>query len=271
MRKLLSRLLITILLLLALLIGLAWFAPASLLGSLLEKQGSPLQLGLLKGRLHDGSAGQARWQGIDIGKLSWQLGDFSFSPAAAGVSFQASGPQIQAQGAFNAQRELVSSNDLNGHFPASWLNLQGLAPFLFAHGKINFDFSQLEVSKQGSPAASGVMNWENAGLNGLLELSLGDVRFDISTLNPLTGKPSAESDSRREIVITFSNRGENDLQLDLQLNGTITTDGRQYQLDCVARASPGRSDINRFLRKAGKVTADGAYRLQFEGLLSPGN
>ncbi|MCF6263680.1 MAG: type II secretion system protein N [Xanthomonadales bacterium] len=267
MRKLLSRLVITLLLLLALLIGLAWFTPASLLGNLLEKQGSSLQLGLLKGRLHDGSAGQARWQGIDIGKLSWQIGGFSIAPAATDVSFQASGPQMQAQGSFNAQRELVSSNDLNGHFPASWLNLQGLAPLLFAHGKISFDFSQLEVSKQGSPAANGVMDWQDAGLNGLLELSLGDIRFDISTLNPVTGKPSAESDSSREIVITFSNRGDTDLQL----NGTITTDGRQYQLDCVARASPGRSDINRFLRKAGEVAADGSYRLQFEGLLSPGD
>lgn len=267
MLKVLTRLLTAILLLLALFVGLAWFAPASLLGNWLEKQNSPLQLGLLKGRLHDGSAGQARWQSIDIGKLSWQLENFSLTPVATQLSFQASGPQIQAQGSFNAQRENISSTELKGYFPASWLNLQGLAPLIFAHGKINFDFTQLEISQHGNPAASGVMHWQSAGLNGLLELSLGDVRFDISTQDVAPGKPSPATNSSREIVITFSNRGDSDLQL----NGTITTNGHQYQLDCLASASPGRSDINQFLRKAGKVTPEGAYRLQFKGLLSPEN
>lgn len=267
MLKILIKLLSAILILLALLVGLAWFAPASLLGNWLEKQNSPLQLGLLKGRLHDGSAGQARWQSIDIGKLNWKLENIDFTPLSARANFQASGPQMQAQGSFDAKNEQLSTTDLNGYFPASWLNLQGLAPLVFAHGKISFDFTQLEISKNGSPVANGVMNWQAAGLNGLIELNLGDIRFDISSRNSALNEPSADTDKNNEILIIFSNTSD----ADLVLNGTITSDGHQYQLDCLARASPGRSDINRFLRKAGEPTPDGAYRLQFKGQLAPKN
>lgn len=266
MAKFLYRLIITVLLLMVLLLGLAWFAPASLLGYWLEKQQAPLQLGLLKGQVHAGSADQARWQGLDIGRLQWQLKDYKFQPPSSLLMFEADGPQMQAQGEIRIAEQQLSSDNLSGTFPAAWINLQGLAPFVFASGEIKFNFSSLEIDSNNNPSATGIMDWSNAGLTGLLEVSLGNIHFDINTIE-LSGQASTSRGKTREVIVQFNSLGDTELQL----NGTIKTDGKRYQLDCLAQATTGRTDITRFLQKAGKPEVGGAYRIQFKGLLSPEN
>jgi len=266
MAKFIFRLIITALLLLLLLAGLAWFAPASLLGYWLEKQQAPLQLGLLEGQLRSGSARQARWSGLDLGKLEWQLKNYTFNPPSTQVNIQVTGPQMHAQGTLRVADEHISSNKLSGYFPAGWLDLQGVAPFVYASGKIQFTFSELDINGNKNPSATGLMDWKNAGLNGLLDVSLGNIHFDINTAEN-NEQASNPVNSSRKVIVHFNTEGNTELQL----NGTIKTDGKSYQLDCLARATTGRNDITRFLQKAGKAEAGGAYRIQFTGLLSPGN
>ncbi len=266
MVKLLRRLILTTLLLLIFLVAILWFAPASLLGYFLEKQQAPLQLGMLKGQLRNGSAEQARWQGIDLGKLEWKLEQFKFKPPSTLINVHATGPQMQVQGILRATEDLITSHSLYGNFPASWIDLQGLAPLLFANGEINFNFSNLDISADNITTAVGVMDWHNASLTGLLEVALGDIHFDISTAQKGELNSRLVSDNQT-ILVKFGNQGVTELEL----VGTINSDGKRYQLDCLARASANREDITRFLQKAGKAEAGGAYRIQFEGLFSPEN
>ncbi len=237
-------------------LALFWFTPASMLAYWLEKQQAPLQLGLVKGSWRDGQAGQAQFNGIDIGELKWQLGNYKLKPAAAKLQFQANSPQMQAQGDLSIDiDERLSSTGMQGHFPARWLDLQHIAPWLFADGKINFDLKHLKLDKQAIPEINGTLNWKQAGLSGLVAAKLGDLHFVIEN----------QAQSGGQITVSFSNKGE----ADISLSGTVSSDGKFYQLNANAKGSAHRPDINDFLQRVGKLQRNGQYQINFSGKLFP--
>jgi len=255
-RKFLIRLAWALGLLLTLSLTLFWFAPASMLGYWLEKQQSPLQLGMIKGSMRDGQAKQVYFNGIDVGTLNWQLGNFQLRPLGAQLQFQVNGIQVQADGKLNMRlSEPLTATEMRGYFPANWLDLQGLAPFLFAHGTINFDLNHIELAEKSAPDIRGNINWDQAGLNGLITAELGELLFNLDK------QPAADS----QLVVNFSNSGD----ADIYMNGVINSDGRIYQLSANARASTKRNDIGNFLQRIGKLQNNGMYQIEFSGNLFP--
>ncbi len=236
--------------------ALFWFTPASMLDYWLEKQQSPLQLGLVKGSWRDGQAGLAQFNGIDIGELKWQFGNYKLKPATAELQFQAKSPQMQVQGDLSVDiDDRISSTGMQGYFPARWLDLQHIAPWLFADGKINFDLKHLKLDKQAIPEISGTLDWQQAGLSGLVTAKLGDLHFVIE--NPV------QTDN--QITVSFSNKGE----ADISLSGTVSSDGKFYQLNAYAKGSADRDDINNFLQRVGQLQRNGQYQITFNGKLFP--
>ncbi len=249
----LRRIVALIIVLLATTAALLWYAPASMLAYWLEQQQAPLQLGLTKGSLRNGQAGQAHFNGIDIGKLEWQLGEYKLNPLATRLQFQADGAQMQAQGSLTINQRQLSADALQGYFPAAWMDLSNIAPFLFASGIINFNLTQLDLEPKSLPKVNGNINWQQAGLTGLVTAKLGDLHFSLAS----------QSYAEQQLVVNFNTKGDADIILD----GVITSDGRIYQLNTNAKAN--RRDINDFLQRVGQLQPDRSYQIQFNGKLFP--
>ncbi len=125
-----KRLLIILALLLAAGITV-WRAPASIAASWLEKTGHPLQLQMTAGTLWKGTARNARWQGLLLGESSWRLRGITYSPLGLKYEINSESRQFQVSGLVYAQPGgTVHAEQLAGHMPASWVNLQSFLPGL---------------------------------------------------------------------------------------------------------------------------------------------
>ena len=230
-----------------------WRAPASLASRWLEQSDHPLQLQMTEGTLWYGKALQASWQGLVLGESSWHLKGFGLQPLSLKYEISSNGRQFQAAGLVEARAGgAFHAQQLEGHMPATWVDLQAFIPLVFLTGQFEWQLDFLDWPETGIPAASGHFYWRQAGLTGLARVDLGALAISLE-------------DSRGRLTATIRSLEA----ADVRINGQILTDGRQYTLDAYAQVEPGRRDIFDMLAPLGTLQADGKIRFNWTGNLFP--
>jgi hypothetical protein len=247
-----KRLLILLVALLAV-TAAVWRAPASLAANWLEQNNHPLQLQMTAGTLWNGSARQARWQGLILGESSWQFRGIKFSPLSLVYEINSEGRQFQLSGRVHARASGdVHAEQLAGRMPAAWVDLQSFIPLVFLTGHFDWQIAYLDWPQNGLPAAAGTFLWRQAGLAGLAQVDLGELTITLE-------------ESAEQMIATVRSVAD----ADVRINGQILSDGDNYTLDAQLQIAARRDDIFDLLAPLGKVQADGTIRFNWTGKLFP--
>ena len=128
-----------------------WRAPASLASSWLEKTQHPLQLNMTEGTLWNGSARQARWQGLMLGESNWQFKGINLAPFSLNYAIESNSTQFQVAGLVNAQPGgAVHAKELTGRMPAQWVDLQSFIPLVFLTVHLEWQWEYLDWPETGT-------------------------------------------------------------------------------------------------------------------------
>lgn len=241
------------LLFLLLITGLViWQFPAALV---LQFSKQPeLNYGEVSGSVWDGHMEKAVWKGLLLGDVEWQFtGMDSFSPARSRWHVKNKGQQHQLS--FDAALEgqaLQELHDLHGNLPATWVDLSHSLPLVYLSGLFELNLQQVVMQQQLPVVIDGYIDWQNAGLSGLLNTAIGNLRIDLET--PYSGLIEARFSSAPDSAVKFTGQGV------LQDN--------EYRIALNANA-PGREDLQELLSKLGRTQADGSVLIRFSGHLLP--
>ncbi len=207
-----------------------------------------------EGTLWQGSAGQVRVEGYDLGTVRWRLSAGHLLTGAVRVDWVLSGREIEASGQLG--RGLFGGDatlsNVRGTGPATWLQVILQEPFFRLQGDIDLDLEQARFDADGFLVGLiGRCTWSDAAVDGTVSTPLGDLMVEFA--------PAGDG-----IVGQLSDGGG-----PLALEGTVTLGAREYAVD--ARLAPRHESValQQALQVMGPVDGQGRTRLGITGPLLP--
>lgn len=247
-KKIWTRLLIAILLILALMVALIWSAPAALVYAQFRERLQPIRLHGIEGSLWQGTASQMAYAATPLGPFAWKLTPFSLLSGKAQGELVLTGKQIQAKTDFLATQGQLLLNDAHAEFPASQLAPVLDTPSLALLGNISVDVQQLKIEQGVVTKADGVMQWTELGVSGAAEARLGSIQIDFTT----------RDDGMIEGRIF-------DLGGPLRVDGRLEFKDQQFQAEIQLHADENAPQIREALLYIGERTTDGGSLLRIDG------
>lgn len=215
--------------------------PASLV---LSDKSAGLQLDQIQGTVWSGQARlvlpaqspiplQWRW----TGGLAWDW------------ALRSEGLQINGQWRITKRHRL---SDITGWVDIQKLDIASWLVVIWPKGQMSLDVDFVEWSSElpRQLLAEGLLVWQQAALEGLVNESLGDIRISLS--------PSDEVFGQTRAVISSNAEGA------VRISGNITSDGDRYLAELFLAPEPGRDRLLRYLAPLGRLQ-DGAIRIERSG------
>lgn len=202
-----------------------------------------------------GTAWSAKADGIivnnlDLGKTNWTINPLLLFVGKLGGHINIRNAMGQAQSGFSLQSDqLLNLSNLTGEFNAAMLD-PAIRPFTLG-GMFKSNLSTLQLQRKTFLAATGTLQWNNASISGVQEVSLGNI-----TLNAMP-----ESKGTR---LQVANEGGV-----IAISGEIRVAGNgRYTLNLLlSNRDKSQSEIDRMLAFLGRADAQGRIRLNQQGML----
>ena len=245
-------------LLVVLLAFLAWQAPSGWTLKLAQAENPGLSWSASSGSAWRGRAENVYWQGLALGTVEWRiLGMDSWSRLETRWGFHGESAQYALNGRISVGGgEIRRIDDMRGHLPAAWVDLNNAMPFVYLTGTFEFDLDRLVLNNSLPVDGAGRVRWLDAGLGGLVSEQLGTLEFNIS--------PAA---NRQTEALIF--KFESLQQADIRAFGSGRIDGNDYAISVRLAVAPDRRDVIALLEPFGQAGADGSIEFQWQGTLFP--
>jgi hypothetical protein len=229
--------------------------PARVLTGWLSRQDPNLAFAQVEGTVWRGSAAQLRVRGIALGRLQWRVSPLSLFRLAPAGELQLRDSKLSLDSAVERLRDgSIRLTDLQGTLDASWLAPVLAIPALVPTGKVQADFSTLQVSPYGLPQrVQGELRWEDAGVFGLVQAQLGGLRIRVDSEPQLSG--------------LIESMGANP---PVEIHGVFALKGLQYSADVMLTPNTSNKQVLRALEYIGQPSVEpgsaaGARHLKIEG------
>ncbi len=163
------------------LVFLIALAPASLLNSFMSNNNAMTLQGL-KGTLWTGSARNARYHGIDLGEVNWQVSPLSLLLLRLQTQVNSKGTDSHINLTLTISPGSLSSDSVKARIPASWL--PRLLPLpLKTDGDLFLRFVNLKMKSGKLTRLKGSIAWQNAVVHSPFgtRSELGDLQITATT------------------------------------------------------------------------------------------
>lgn len=143
-------------------------------------------------------------------------------------------------------------SDISGRVDIQKLDIASWLVVIWPKGQMSLDVAFVEWSGElpRQLLAEGVLVWQEAALEGLVNESLGDINILLS--------PSDEVLGQTQAVIASNAQGA------VRISGKITSDGDRYLAELLLAPEPGRDRLLRYLAPLGRLQ-DGAIKIERSG------
>ncbi len=225
--------------------------PASVAWSMAPKQ---LQQRVNFTNLH-GSAWSTRADGLNInghqlGRVEWSLNPFLFFIGKLGGHINIRQPLGQAESGFSVTADqTIALSDLEGEFNAAIFD-PAIRPFMLT-GSITSQLDSLLFQNRVMLEATGTLQWRDASITGVQDISLGNLTF----------KASPEAKGTR---LQVTNEGGL-----IAVSGDIRLAGNgRYNLNLLLSSrDEGNTELKNILAVLGRTDAQGRVRFTQAGRL----
>ena len=188
--------------------------------------------------------------GLDLGKAEWTLNPFLLFIGKLGGHIDVRHALGQAESDFSINSDqMIELSDLSGEFSAAIFD-PAIRPFMLA-GSINSQLESLQIQGKVLLEATGTLQWRNASISGVQDVSLGNLTFNAS--------PEAKG-TRLQV----SNEGGL-----IAVSGDIRLAGNgRYNLNLLLSSRDNRNtDLKSMLAVLGRADAQGRVRFTQAGRL----
>jgi general secretion pathway protein N len=211
-----------------------------------------LQLAGISGTVWSGGAEQLSVNNIALGKLNWAVPVWDLLQRKPSVLLHLNGA-IVGQAKVQQNGSELHIQDLNADANASWLKPALGIPALEPTGTINLHFSEIVMLQNGLPGkALGSLLWQNAGVTGLAQADLGNIRIDVQ---PSAGGISGQINSADAAQGKAA----------LSVVGEFQLIGQEYTADVRLQPSGNNPNIEQALHWIGEPMQDGGRLLKIQG------
>jgi len=248
--RILRKLIVFIGLILLILSVVAWQTPASWIAKFSAFPGKELSYARMTGTFWKGEAEQVEYRDLMLGDVKWDFKTFNqLNPLTTTWVIDAKGIDYNLNMFLDTESRRVHGLRLvQGQIPAGWVDLSKIAPLVFLSGTFNLDLDHASPSRNLSNLATGIIYWTNAGLNGLVEESLGTVTINL----------------RSENRFTIANI-QSDPEADLKLDGEVRFNSNQYFTELTLRAAEEKQYVIEQLADLGAINEDGSLDIDQSG------
>ena len=187
---------------------------------------------------------------FELGKTEWTLNPFLLFIGKLGGHINVRNALGQAESGYSINSDqLIELSDLNGEFSAAIFD-PAIRPFMLT-GVINSQLESLQFQSKVLLEATGTVQWRNASITGVQDVSLGN----------LTLKASPEAKGTR---LQVTNEGGL-----IEVSGDIRLAGNgRYNLNLLLSSRDNRNtDLKSMLAVIGKADAQGRVRFTQAGRL----
>jgi len=200
----------------------------------------PADLGRFQGTVW---TGQARWMqtGQEPVAVHWRWA------AGRRWHWQARGPGVALDGDWRPGNG-VHLRAVAGRLAVERLDLSSWLLFARPTGQIELALDRVVLIAGQRPRIDGRAEWQEAGLQGTVQESLGRVEVEFAS----DGEPT------RAIIRSLEAAA-------ITVRGTLEFDSSNYHLDLWLRAAAHRPDLTRQLGQLGEPQADGQVRIRLSG------
>ena len=165
-----------VLLLLALVVAVIAFAPASVaLGSLRDNSEGALAFEAAHGTIWRGSASGVAINGEPLGRVDWTLSPLAALRLRIDAHVRVDGPQGAGSGRIRRDDDLLRLDDVTADLPASLLAGLLAGEGLVPHGRLALELEELSLRGRLPQSASGRLRWVEARVSGASRAELGEL------------------------------------------------------------------------------------------------
>ena len=228
----------------------AWKTPAAWVMSQVNRPSQDVQYARVTGTLWKGGVEQLVWHDLMLGDVQWGFLTFN-DPAKIATTWKVDGKGLDYEMSAFVDFEGQKANGMRfvqGFFPAAWIDLSKVVPLVLLTGRLDLDLDRAALSGYTGRLASGTIRWNDAGLSGLVEESLGSVIIQLSSQGGFT-VADIQSEVPAEIMIS----------------GDLRFNADQYKTDLVLTAAPEKQYVVQELAHLGTVLPDGSLELTLSG------
>jgi hypothetical protein len=204
----------------------------------------------LQGTAWSASADNIVLNGFELGKTKWTLNPFLLFIGKLGGNINVRNALGQADSGFKIDSEqMIELSDLDSEFSAAIFD-PAVRPFMLT-GSINSQLEAVQIQGKVLFAATGTLQWRNAAITGVQDVSLGNLLF----------KASPEAKGTR---LQVTNEGGV-----IAVNGDIRLTGNgRYNLNLLLSSRDNRNtDLKNMLAVLGRADAQGRVRFTQAGRL----
>ncbi len=231
----------------------AWKVPAAWVLSQVNWSGKNIHYGRFTGTLWQGGVEQLERNDVMLGDVGWDFKTINgLTPLA--TTWRVDGKGLDYELSVFVDIEGLQARQLRyvqGHIPATWVDLSGVAPLVFLTGRFELDLDRTALTGFTGRLATGTIRWVDAGLSGLLQESLGTVLMQVSSEKGFT------------IAKIQSEEGA-----DIMISGDVRFNAAQYRTNLLLQAVPDKQYVIEELAHLGTVLEDGSLQLTLSGNMS---
>jgi hypothetical protein len=188
-------------------------------------------------------------KGFALGKTEWTLNPFLLFIGKLGGRINVQHALGQIESGFSINSDQIELSDVNGEFSAAILD-PAIRPFMLT-GSIHSELESLQIQGRVLFEATGTLQWRNASITGVQDVSLGNLIFKAS--------PEAKG---TQLQVT----NEGGL---IAVSGDIRITGNgRYNLNLLLSSrDSGNTDLKSMLAVLGRADAQGRVRFTQAGRL----
>jgi Type II secretion system (T2SS), protein N len=154
--------------------------PARIAWTYLSPNLPQVQLSGIEGSVWRGEASQIAVNQVNLGKLTWRVSISSLWRLRPSVDATLDG-LVKASANLSRVDDMLHITQLQAEADAAWLKPALAIPALTPTGILRARFSELVLDSRGLPMkAFGSIVLEKAGVTGLAQAQIGDIRIDMS-------------------------------------------------------------------------------------------
>jgi hypothetical protein len=228
----------------------AWKVPAAWILNQVNWSGQNIQYSRVTGTLWQGGVEQVLRNDVMLGDVKWDFMTFNdLTPLS--TTWRLDGKGLDYEMSAYVDFEGTQATELRyvqGSIPASWVDLSGAASLVFLTGRFHMDLDRAALTGYTGRLATGTVNWNDAGLSGLVEEPLGSVLLQLSSEKGFT------------IANIQSEEGS-----DIMISGDVRFNAAQYRTNLLVRAVDEKQYVIEELAHLGTVLEDGSLELNLAG------
>jgi general secretion pathway protein N len=255
MRKWLIILGILILVVLVVLV-VAWRMPASVVLAPAQSKLPPeVKWSETTGTAWNGQMQDFTWKDLKLGTVEWKFDGFEdIESRSTRWNVHGYSPQyeVRALVTLTGGGDIRQVQNVQGHLPASWIDISDKLPLLYLDGTVELDLKNLELDNDLPVNGSGRVTWSNAAVTGGASERFGTLQLD---LEPRSNQAPAG--------MAFKLRSTEPADVRVEGHGSVLRN--DYDIDLELNVSPARRDLEQFLQQIGTESAPGQYRFSWEG------